>query len=103
MYCIIASIFQRGLPILMGWGCSGGQGYAHDLARLIDFAISDRTSTVLSTLITKTTHLQGRWKVSFFLEKVKNVLNVDGPGQSEQLIMWDENRLMKFLCEAWWW
>ena len=103
MYCIIASIFQRGLPILMGWGCSGGQGYAHDLARLIDFAISDRTSTVLSTLITKTTHLQGRWKVSFFLEKVKNVLNVDGPGQSEQLIMWDENRLMKFVCEAWRW
>ena len=38
-----------------------------------------------------------------FLEKVKNVRNVDGPGRSEQLIMWDGNRLMKFLCEAWWW
>ena len=39
-----------------------------------------------------------------FLEKVKNVRNVDGPGRSEQLIMWDENRLMKFVCEAWrWW
>ena len=39
-----------------------------------------------------------------FFEKVKNVRNVDGPGRSEQLIMWDENRLMKFVCEAWrWW
>ena len=61
----------RGLLILMGWGCPGGQGYTHDLARLIDFAISDRTSTVLSTLITKTTHLQGRWRVSFFWKRLK--------------------------------
>ena len=56
-------------PHLMG--CPGGQGYTHDLARLIDFAISDSTSTVLSTLITKTTHLQGRWSVSFFLKRLK--------------------------------
>ena len=104
IHCIIV---QQGLLILMAWGYPGGQGYTHDLARSIDFAISDSTSTVLSTLITKETHIQGRWRVSFYLEvffeKVKNVRNVDGPGRSEQLIMWDGNRLMKFVCEAWWW
>ena len=33
-----------------------------------------------------------------FFEKVKNVRNVDGPGRSEQLIMWDENRYWWSLC-----
>ena len=90
----------------MGWGCPGEQGYTHDLARLIDFAISDSTLTVLSTLITKTTHLQGRWRVSFFWKRLKMYgmwMGLIFQGRSEELIFWDENRLMKFVCEAWWW
>ena len=83
MYCIIASILQRELPILMGWGCPGGQGYTHDHYQ------NDAFTRPLEGVI--------------FLEKVKNVRNVNGPGRSEQLIMWDENRLMKFVCEAWRW